>query len=178
MTNRWGSDGHGPGGDPSWLGGGDRDGGAAPERGQGSGGFSFEFASDATSDFSRDSRSSQGARPAAESDFPGRDRGQATESMAPRFGEVTGDAAISEDRDQGSAWASSFTGQSSEGRGRSQSGRSLVAQVIGLLGSSVGLIVFAIFFYRMGFDMWWILLGFGLPLVARVARLIRRNLGG
>lgn len=98
--------------------------------------------------------------------------------MAPRFGEVTGDAAISEDRDQGSAWASSFTGQSSEGRGRSQSGRSLVAQVIGLLGSSVGLIVFAIFFYRMGFDMWWILLGFGLPLVARVARLIRRNLGG
>lgn len=174
MTNRWGNDDHGPGGDPSWLGGGDRDGGAVPERGQGSGRFSSDFASD----FSRDPRSSQGARRPAESDFSERDKGQAAESMAPRFGEVTGDAAISEDRDQGSAWASSFTGHSGEGQGRSRSGRSIVAQVIGLLGSSVGLIVFAIFFYRMGFDMWWILLGIGFPLVVRVVRLIRRNLGG
>ena len=174
MTNRWGNDDHGPGGDPAWLGGGGGDGGGAPGRGQRSGGFSSDFASDVP----RDSQSTQGSRPAAESDFSGQDRVVGAESMAPHFGDVSGDAAISEDREQGSPWMPSFTGQSSEGQGRSQSGRSIVAQVIGLLGSSVGLLVFAIFFYRLGFDMWWILLGLGVPLIARVARLIRRSLGG
>lgn len=181
MTNRWGNDDHGPGGDPSWLGGGDRDGGAVPERGQGSGDFSSDF----TSDSLRDPRSSQSARPAAESDFPSaesdyseRDKGQAAESMAPRFGDVTGDAARSEGRAQGSPWMSSFTGTSSAGQGRSRRGGSLVAQLIGLLGSSVGVIIFAVIVFRMGFDMWWILLFVGIPLIGKIARLIRRNLGG
>lgn len=98
--------------------------------------------------------------------------------MAPRFGDVTGDAARTEDRAQDAPWMSSFAEASGEGRGRAKSGRSLVAQLLGLLGSSVGVIIFAVIVFRMGFDMWWILLLVGIPLISKIARLIRRNLGG
>ncbi|GAA4521087.1 hypothetical protein GCM10023160_07470 [Brachybacterium paraconglomeratum] len=98
--------------------------------------------------------------------------------MAPRFGEVAGDSARSEGRAQDAPWMSSFTGSSGEGQGRAQRGGSLVAQLIGLLGSSVGVIIFAVIVFRMGFDMWWILLFVGIPLISKIARLIRRNLGG
>ncbi|WP_345076182.1 hypothetical protein [Brachybacterium paraconglomeratum] len=174
MMNRWGNDGHGPGGDPSWLGGGDRADGKAPECGQGSGAFSSDF----TSDFSQDQRGVQDSPTAADPDLPGRGRSQDAESMAPRFGEVAGDSARSEGRAQDAPWMSSFTGSSGEGQGRAQRGGSLVAQLIGLLGSSVGVIIFAVIVFRMGFDMWWILLFVGIPLISKIARLIRRNLGG
>ena len=41
-------------------------------------------------------------------------------------------------------------------------------QVTGLLGSVVGLIVFAVFAYRAGMDMWWVLLVVGVPLIQPV----------
>lgn len=94
--------------------------------------------------------------------------------MAPRFGERTGE--VPDDRDQQSPWMSGFTGQDGEGQGRDPG--SIARQVLALLGSSVGVIVFAVVVFRMGFDMWWILLFVGIPLISRLVRLIRRNLGG
>jgi hypothetical protein len=171
MTNLWGNDEHGPGGDPSWLGGKDRDGAGLPgadRRESGPDGWSSDFSS-------ADLRGQQGGAPQpAAADFPHRRDPDAAESMAPRFGERTGE--IPDDRDQQSPWMSSFREQDGEGRARGPG--SIAGQVLALLGSSVGVIIFAVVFLRMGFDMWWILLIVGVPLISRVVRLIRRNLGG
>lgn len=87
MTTNWGNDDHGPGGDPSWLGGTDRD-GAGP---QDTGGFS--------------------------SDFGPRNDQQAAEGMAPQFGErgaLPSDR--DEGSPWSAAFASSDAGKADDGR--------------------------------------------------------------
>src|SRR5699024_2857515 len=165
MGNQWGNTQHGPGGDPSWLGGKDRgDGGS-----QSSGGWSSDFAGGAQS---------------PDSDFGGGDFGggrdaRAAEQMAPQFGDSVGDDA----RTEGSAspWLESFTGQQSEGSGNRRSGFS---RILGAVVPIFVLVIFGVFFIRFfsgfsfgGFGSWWILLFIGIPILSRLVRMIRKHLG-
>lgn len=76
-----------------------------------------------------------------------------------------------------SEWRSSF-GESDDARssGNGVEGGSLRGQLLALGSSTIGVIVFAVFAYRMGMDLWWIFLGVGIPLISRVVRLLRKNL--
>lgn len=177
--NRWGNDDHGPGGDPSWLGGGDRGG----EDSQG--GWSSGFASDAEgsdsdvgrsdSDFGR-SDSDFGR---SDSDFAGSRGPRAAEQMAPRFGDRAGDGPLPSDRES-SSWTSSFTGQDSEG---SRSGRSTLSRVLGAAVPILSIVVFGIIALRIfggghgfgGMGMWWVLV-FVIPVISRVVSKIRKHL--
>ncbi|SLM98379.1 hypothetical protein FM103_04690 [Corynebacterium xerosis] len=47
--------------------------------------------------------------------------------------------------------------------------------LLGGLASLVGVVIFAVIAYRMGMDIWWAVLFIGIPLISRVARLLRRN---
>ena len=161
--HRGNSNDHEPGGDPSWLGGKDR--GPDP---QSSNGWSSDFAPQRSqrpySDF--------GDQPAPSADSPAQD----ADSMAPRFGESGGRSVSRQDSAQ---WTSDFSSSRRGGRaGGGRSSRSVKAQVTGLLGSVVGLIVFAVFAYRAGMDMWWVLLVVGVPLISRGTRILRRSRHG
>lgn len=163
MSDRWGHDGSGPGGDPSWLGGKDREGGS-----QGSGGWSSGFA--------------DGAR-SPDPDFGGGDVGggrgaQAAERMAPRFGDSAGDDART--TGEGSPWLESFTSQSGEG---SRDRRWGFSRVMGLVVPILMLGFVVIFFTGLfgdggfgGFGSWWILLFVAIPMLGRLIRMIRRHL--
>lgn len=163
--NRWGNDDHGPGGDPSWLGGGDRGG----EDSQG--GWSSGFASDAEGSDSDVGRS--------DSDFAGSRGPRAAEQMAPRFGDRAGDGPLPSDRES-SSWTSSFTGQDSEG---SRSGRSTLSRVLGAAVPILSIVVFGIIALRIfggghgfgGMGMWWVLV-FVIPVISRVVSKIRKHL--
>lgn len=159
MARNWGRSDHEPGGDPSWLGGKDRG-----QDAQGSSGWSSDFSSQS----SREASSDFASEPSAQAD----PRAQEAESMAPRFGERGEDA----DSPQSTQWHSDFgtPGQES-GAGGGRSPRSTKAQVTGLLGSIVGLVIFAFLAYRAGMDMWWVLLVIGVPLINRGTRALRRN---
>lgn len=158
--NRWGNNAHGPGGDPSWLGGQDR-GGADPQGADGSGGWSSEFESDAQghdSDFVRN-----------DSDFAGGRDPQAAEQMAPRFGKVTGDEATTRGRDADPSWMASFTGQDTEG---SSSSRSTAGKVIGGIVPILSVVVFGVIimrFFDFGVSGWWMFV-FVIPFIRRIAR--------
>lgn len=161
MARHWGNrNDHEPGGDPSWLGGKDR--GPDPRS---SSGWSSDFAPQRpSSDFDD--------QPAPSADSPAQD----ADSMAPRFGE-SGERSVS--RQDSAQWTSDFSSSRRGGRdGGGRSSRSVKAQVTGLLGSVVGLIVFAVFAYRAGMDMWWALLVVGVPLINRGARILRRSMHG
>lgn len=167
--NRWGNDDHGPGGDPSWLGGGDR-GGADP---QGAGGWS--------SGFSPDSQGPDSDFAPSDSDFGGSRSPQAAEQMAPRFGDRAGEDPLPSDR-EGPSWTSSFTGQDAEG---SSSGRSTLSRVLGAVVPIITIVIFGIIALRVfggghgfsGFGMWWIFV-FIIPVISRVVRAIRKHLDG
>lgn len=163
--NRWGNDDHGPGGGPSWLGGGDRG-------GEGSqGGWSSGFASDAEGSDSDVGRS--------DSDFAGSRGPRVAEQMAPRFGDRAGDDPLPSDRES-SSWTSSFTGQDSEG---SRSGRSTLSRVLGVAVPILSIVVFGIIALRIfggghgfgGMGMWWVLV-FVIPVISRVVSKIRKHL--
>lgn len=158
MTNPWGNDDHGPGGEPSWLGGQDRGGGA-----DGAGSWTSDFSSDVTS----------GPAP-ADSDFGARRDPLDAEEMAPRFGKITGDEARGSSREPQPTWTSGFGEQSGT---RTSSGRPLAAQLFGVFSSSIIFIIVAVVFFRSGFDMWWIIFIVCFPLISRVGRIIRRHRG-
>lgn len=170
MMNHWGNHDRGPGGDPSWLGGRDRD-GEDPQ----SGGWSSGFASDAQGPDSGVVRS--------DSDFGNSRSPRSAEQMAPRFGDHVGDGPLPSDRDAGSPWTSSFTGQDASGSG---SGRSTLSRVLGAVVPLLMIVVFGVIALRIfggfgggfsGFGSWWIVLFIGIPIVSRVIRMIRRKLG-
>lgn len=162
MSNRWGHDERGPGGDPPWLGGKDRGGTGA----QDSWGWSSDFAGGAQS---------------PDSDFGGsssRDA-QAAEQMAPRFGDSADDDARTEGAD--SPWMESFTGQQSEGSGSRRSG---LSRLLGAVVPIFALVIFGVVFMRIfsgghfgGFGTLWILAFIGIPILGRVVRAIRKHLG-
>lgn len=52
----------------------------------------------------------------------------------------------------------------------------MAAQLIGLLTSLVGLVIFAVIAYNMGMNLWWVILVVGFPLLSRGIRMLRRNL--
>ncbi|ASK65987.1 hypothetical protein CFK39_09315 [Brachybacterium avium] len=160
MRDRWGSDDHGPGGDPSWLGGADR-GGAEQHGADGSGGWSSDFAADA-----------QGA----DSDFGGSSDPLAAERMAPRFGEVTGDAARSPGGEPESPWLTGFAGLDTEDAENIQSSlrRAVRGIVPVLLVVVFGVIVMKLFDF--GFIGMWLFV-FLIPFLGRIFRTIRKRLG-
>lgn len=103
--------------------------------------------------------------------------------MAPRFGDHVGDGPLPSDRDEGSPWTSSFTGQDASGSG---SGRSTLSRVLGAVVPLLMIVVFGVIALRIfggfgggfsGFGSWWIVLFIGIPIVSRVIRMIRRKLG-
>src|SRR5699024_9606304 len=81
MMKLWGSDGRGPGGDPSWLGGKDRDGADS----QGSGGWSSDFGDGAQRPDSDFGGGDFGGGGSGGGNFGGGTDAQAAQSMAPRF---------------------------------------------------------------------------------------------
>ncbi|WP_394214804.1 hypothetical protein [Brachybacterium vulturis] len=170
MRNRGGNDDHGPGGDPSWLGG--EDGGGADSPGSGS--WSSDFGSD-------DQRSGSDVGD-SDSDFGGRRDPHAAGQMAPRFGDRAGDRPLPSGGDEDSPWSSAFTGQGSESSG---SGRSTLSRLLGGVVPFLMIVIFGVIAVRVfggsggigGFGPWWIFLFIGIPIVNRVIRAIRKHLG-
>lgn len=160
MNTAWGNNEQGPGDDQSWLGGGDH------------GGQGDALGQNLSDDQNGDGSSGNGWS----SDFG--DSAQASEPPAyqgPEFGDRSGQGGSSRHEDGGSGWASNFTGVSDSGRGSSGSGKSFLPMLLGGLASLVGVVIFAVIAYRMGMDIWWAVLFVGIPLISRVARLLRRG---
>ena len=160
MTTAWGNNDQGPGEDQSWLGGGDR-GGQGDALGQNRSGAR------------NGAGSSEDGWP---SDFG--EGGQGSEPptyQGPEFGDRSGQDGSSRPEGDGSGWASSFTGANGSGRSGSGSQKSFLPMLLGGLASLVGVVIFAVIAYRMGMDIWWAVLFIGIPLISRVARLLRRN---
>ena len=162
MRNRWGSDDHGPGGDPSWLGGGDRRGAEQ----QGAGGWSSDFGSDAQGHDADVARS--------DSDFAGGRDPQAAQQMAPRFGEVTGDEARSPGGEPESPWMAGFAGLNTEDAENFQSTlRRAVRGIVPVLAVVVfGVIIMR--FFDFGLSAWWIFV-FVIPFIRRIARKVGKK---
>lgn len=162
--NTWGNDGHGPGGDPSWLGGNDR-GGGLPGRGDGapegearSGGSGFS--SDFSSDFG-------GGGPRPTSDFD-----TSADEMGPEFGTRAERPAPRDERPDGPEWKSEFMQQS--GLSRKKGSRSILQMLIGLAVPVIFMIIFFTVFSRHGFGFpWFVLLFMLFPLIGRFARMFR-----
>lgn len=165
MDSTWGNNGQGPGDDQSWLGGKDR-GGSGPSgsdpSGSGSSGTGW------SSDFG-DSGPASGATDQRATDQHGPDQ------QGPVFGDRSGQDGSSRPEGNGSGWASSFTGASDSGSSRPGSGKGTAAVLIGALSSVVGIVIFAVIAYKMGLDLWWVVLFVGIPLLRRVGRLLGRS---
>lgn len=160
MSTSWGSGDHGPGGDPSWLGGKDR---------------GTTGGDDWSSDFGPDTGSDAGARGStshdsrADSDFGGGSGADASRYEGPEFGDAHGDEASGRGSEQEPGWAESFTGTDSDSGGEG-SGKGVGAKVVGVLASLVGLVIFAVIAFRVGFDAWWIILLVVVPMITRALR--------
>ncbi|GAA1488721.1 hypothetical protein [Brachybacterium sacelli] len=141
-SSRGNGDAHGPGGDPSWLGGKDRDGTSGT-------GWSSGFGSESRAD----------------SDFGGDVASEAPRPQGPEFG---GEAA-GRGGEQEPGWAESFTGQD-DASGDEGTGKGSGAKVFGALATLVGLGIFAIVAYRMGFDVWWVIFFVAFPMISRLLR--------
>ncbi|HEX7350993.1 hypothetical protein [Brachybacterium sp.] len=173
MMNRWGNDDHGPGGDPSWLGGKDRGSGGAPE--SDGGGWSSGFSSDVASESSGSDFAHRG------SDSAARWQAQEAEQMAPRFGErADGDARTSSGGED-SPWMAGFAGQESAGSGSQKSG---LSKLLGAVVPIFALVIFGIVAVNIfggfsgGFGFWWMFLFIGIPLLSKVVRALRKHLDG
>lgn len=178
--NRWGNSDHGPGGDPSWLGGKDRGGGDAADGG--SGGWSSDFSSDFSRGSSTSSTQPESDFSRGDAGFTGRAESPDAEQMAPRFGDRSDGDVRSSEGSGDSPWSASFTGQESAGSGSRKSGLSkalgaavpilavliigiVAVNVVGGFGDGFG-----------GFGFMWMFLFFGIPLISKVIRAIRKNL--
>lgn len=167
-----GKDGRGPGGDPSWLGGTDRDGSSGTN-------WSSDFGAE---DSAAQGTSDGGSR--TDSDFGGgSDVGDGTRSggdagteapsyQAPQFGDGRGEEATGRGGDQDAGFASSSTG-TEESAGGDGSSKGIGAKILGVLGSFVGLIIAVVVAYQVGIDVLWLLIFGAIPLVSRAARAIR-----
>ncbi len=97
--------------------------------------------------------------------------------QAPEFGRGDGDGQARGRDDAESGWAAGFGGENGSEDGSSgATGKSMAAQLIGLLTSLVGLVIFAVIAYNMGMNLWWVILVVGFPLLSRGIRMLRRNL--
>ena len=179
-----GKDDRGPGGDPSWLGGTDRDRSSGsnwssdfgPEdsaaQGTSDGGYR------ADSDFGGSSDVGGGADLGGDTwssgdTWSGGDAGPAAPSyQAPQFGDGRGEEATGRGDDQEADFASGIaeTEESADGEGSSTS---TAGKVLGVLGAFVGLIIVAVVVYQMGLDVAWLLVFGAIPLVSRAARALR-----
>ncbi|APX33727.1 hypothetical protein BH708_14540 [Brachybacterium sp. P6-10-X1] len=172
MSILGGKDGRGPGGDPSWLGGTDRD---EPRGTNWSSGFAAEdSAAQGTSDggYRADSDFGGGADVSGAPRSGGDAGPEAPSYRGPQFGDGRGEEAAERGGDQEAGSTSSVTGQeeSSDGEG---SGTGIAAKMLGVLGSLVGLIVIVVVAYQMGLDGAWLLIFGAVLLVSRVARAFR-----
>lgn len=162
MSSSWGNDQHGPGGDPSWLGGKDRETAGGGTGGGQSSGWSSDFSSDpgasaADSDFGTGDQSGQGSSGA----LPVR---------GPQFGRVDeANARQSSQDDRG--WMSEFTGDRGGRPGGGRQTKGLGMQL--LIGAvAIGIIIFAATMTGSfsGSNLGFFLLVFILPIVKRVIR--------
>ncbi|ATG56119.1 hypothetical protein CFK41_16045 [Brachybacterium ginsengisoli] len=150
MTTNRGNGDHGPGGDPSWLGGTDR----ARSGSQGGGGFSSDFAPDAQ---------------APSADFGPRHDQQAAEEMAPQFGER---GTLPSEHDEGSPWSAGFTSNDS---GRADDGGFNAGRAFRKCFPILVLVIVAVFGFRMlsgNFSLWFLVL-FLIPFVRNAVSIIR-----
>ena len=170
MMNRWGNDEHGPGGDPSWLGGKDRGGPGTGADGAGTGesrpGPLPSGDSTWSSDF--DSRSSSRR---ADQDFG--PRSPEPQHSAPRFGEFGDDSRGRAER-RYEDWESGGRSDPEDRNRAGEVGKALVKMV----PSVVFLIIFIGFFssngfFSHGFSFWWIAL---VILVPQVIDLVKKVL--
>ena len=149
MTNTGMGRDHGPQGDPSWLGGGDRQ--------QWGGGGST----------SGDGTAAGGSDPAPESARPDADFG-------PSFGDPTPQPAP----ERTEAWAPSFGDAREQGgrpRGTGGQGKSLASKLSGLLVSSVGVIFFMIFALNWGMNYGWVVLFVLGPIAIRAVKIVQQH---
>ncbi|WP_127097500.1 hypothetical protein [Brachybacterium saurashtrense] len=155
MASRWGNDDHGPGGDPSWLGGTDRGGGDSSARSTSSSDFSSDFSTQPSSDFASDGAPSapqgRSARPLD------------AEGMAPEF--------------------SRETMSDSDGRGSSSADedgiKGPLLQIVKLAVPVLVMLVVIGMIFRDGFGggFPWFFLFFIIPMILRPLRILLRNLG-
>ena len=152
MATSWGNEGHGPGGDPSWLGGKDRGGdGVTPRSGaEGQAGPLPSSGDGWSSDFGAGS-----GRRGADQDF-GSSPSQVPEHSAPRFGSFGEDRGGDSDRER-----------HQPGTSRTPS----VKQVLAALVPTIVMVVIAIVFFRSDFSFWWIAFVIILPTIRRFGRL-------
>lgn len=154
MATSRGNEGHGPGGDPSWLGGKDRGGdGVTPRSGADGHAGPLPASGDGwSSDFGAGS-----GRRSADQDFDS-SVSQAPEHSAPRFGSFGEDGGDDSDRERGRLGADAARTPT-------------LTQVLGALVPALVIVVVAIVFFRADFNYWWIAFVVILPTIQRVARL-------
>ena len=175
MTNQRGDDAHGPGGDPSWLGGGDRNRGSDRP-----GGFSSDFSGDTAAGSDRDR-----SRQAPDSDFGGsRPQAQtpyrpdpAPERQASGFGQWMTEQQNPTDQAGQASWRPEFDGQPTAGQSR-MSGKGFATRLSGWFTSAIGLVIFAFIASQFGMNLWWILVVLGLPLLPKLFAVVTRYLEG
>jgi len=150
MTTNRGNGDHGPGGDPSWLGGSDRGGSGA----QGGGGFSSDFAPDAQ---------------ASSADFGPRHDQRAAEEMAPQFGER---GALPSEHDEGSSWRTGFASSDSD---RADDGGFDAGKAFRKFFPLLVMVIVAVSVFRMfsGNISLWFLVLFLIPFVKSAVSIIR-----
>ena len=154
MATSWGNEGHGPGGDPSWLGGKDRGGdGVTPRSGADSTAGPLPSSGDGwSSDFGAGS-----GRRGADQDF-GSSPSQVPEHSAPRFGSFGEDGGEDSHRERR---------RSGAGGTRTPT----LKQVLAALVPTIVMVVIAIVFFRSDFSFWWIAFVIILPTIRRFGRL-------
>lgn len=159
MATSWGNEGHGPGGDPSWLGGKDRGrDGVTPQSGaDGKAGPLPDSGDGWSSDFGAGS-----ARRSADSDFDASaSPSQAPEHSAPRFGSFGEGGVDGSDREQ----------RQLDAQVADATRTPTLKQILGALVPTVAFVVIAIVFFRADFSFWWIAFVVILPTVRRLTRL-------
>jgi len=157
MATSWGNEGHGPGGDPSWLGGKDRGGdGVTPRSGADSTAGPLPSSGDGwSSDFGAGS-----GRRGADQDF-GSSPSQVPEHSAPRFGSFGEDGGDGSDRE----------GRQLDAEVADAIRTPTLKQVLAALVPTIVMVVIAIVFFRSDFSFWWIAFVIILPTIRRFGRL-------
>lgn len=159
MSSSWGNDQRGPSGDPSWLGGKDRETAGGGVGGGHSSGWSSDF-------------SSEPGSPAADADFGsgGQNSSGALPVRGPEFGRVE-EANARQASNDGSGWMSGFTGDRG---GRSRVGgqtKGLLPQLpIGVAAIAIIIVAATMTGSFSGSNVGFFLLVFVLPIVRRMIR--------
>ena len=171
MNSTWGNDRHGPGGDPSWLGGKDRETAGGSADGGQSSGWSSDFSSDAgppvaDSDFGDGTQGPSGPQQSSSGALPVR---------GPEFGRVD-EANARPSSNDGGGWMSEFTGDRGGRSGGGGRTRGLLPQL--LIGAgAIAIIIFAATMTGSfsGSNIGFFLLVFILPIVRRLIRTATRG---